>query len=299
MKIVKPSIEFWGEVPTDYDSAIRFIEKAGRTCYKSEDKITPDSAEKFVRKLIAAGHLAMVEHSNFVVRTSEGEEYQYYDLQAVAGKYLTVFDDGKYYYIGGNLTAWSQRCSSYSSEDANVPFEAVFVPFLEVYGTLFGLQQYDEDLCGDYLSDWQPCPHNEIPKELRRYTVKFICDRGVSHELVRHRPCSFAQESTRYVNYGGKDMEFIEPAGFEEWPQMAIDTFKSACRQAEHNYGGLIIDGLKPQQARAVLPNALKTEVVVTADVAEWAHIRNLRTAPAAQPDMQRVMGLVPWEEIV
>ena len=68
MKIIKPSVEFYGVVPTDYENALKFIEKAGRTCYKSEDKITEDSAEKFVKKLIKAGHLAMVEHSNFVIR---------------------------------------------------------------------------------------------------------------------------------------------------------------------------------------------------------------------------------------
>lgn len=293
MKIIKPSVEFFGAVPTDYDSAIRFIEKAGRTCYKSEDKITPDSAEKFVRKLIMAGHLAMIEHSNFVIRRlipntlqleasiiADWEE----QLLVKAGKYLSVSIDQNYLYVGGNLTAWYQRSCE----------QTLFVPFITWYGDLFGIPIPD-----DTRTTWQVCPHDEIPKELHRYSAKFICDRGVSHELVRHRPCSFAQESTRYVNYSGKDMEFIEPAGYEDWSLHTSSHFEELCEGAEQTYKDLLHHGLKPQQARAVLPNALKTEIVVTADAAEWNHIRKLRTSSAAHPDMQRVMNMMPWEEFL
>jgi len=299
MKIIKPSVEFYGAVPTDYEGALRFIEVAGRTCYRSEDKITPDSAEAFVRKLISAGHLAMVEHSNFVARTSAISEYARYEIIEVAGKYLNTAFDGKYYYIGGNLTAWTQRCSEYSSKDMQSPLEAVFVPFLAGYKDLFSLPQYTEKECGEYVGDWQICPHDEIPKELHRYSAKFICDRGVSHELVRHRPCSFAQESTRYVNYAGKDMEFIEPDGFEGWKAPETTLFVDCCRVAEDLYIKCLDCDLKPQQARAVLPNALKTEIVVTADAQEWRHIRKLRTAKSSHPDMVRVMNMMPWEEFL
>jgi len=146
---------------------------------------------------------------------------------------------------------------------------------------------------------WEICPHNEIPKEFHRYSAKFICDRGVSHELVRHRPCSFAQESTRYVNYAGKDMEFIEPAGFEDWTNPQKNNFEITLEECEDGYKDMLIWGLKPQQARAVLPNALKTEIVVTADPAEWKHIRSLRTSKAAHPDMQRIMNMMPWKEFL
>jgi thymidylate synthase (FAD) len=291
MKIVKPEAHYLGKVPTDYEGTLKFIEMAGRTCYRSEDKITPGSAEKFVRKLIAAGHLAMVEHSNFVVRIldSSFDNLQY--IRDVAGKYLNVARsvDGYYVVVGGNLTAWYQRGSALGWRPS------LFSPFLTMYGSLFR--------CGKPLvgpeTQWMPCPFDEIPPELHRHTVRFICDRGVSHELVRHRPCSFAQESTRYVNYGGKEMEFVAPAGFDGWNKVSREMFEDSCISAEYRYGVMLNDGLSPQQARAVLPNALRTEIVVTADASEWAHIKKLRTAPSAHPDMRRLMSMVPWEEIV
>ena len=282
MKIIKPSVEFFGAVPTDYDGALRFIEMAGRTCYKSDDKITEDSAEGFVRKLIKAGHLAMIEHSNFVIR-KPFDIYSPPDYPTEF-KYLNVRLERDSVYIGGNLTAWYQCFRSNG-------LAPIFDPFLEEYGSLFGV-----DIVEGGCGQWEVCPHDEIPKELHRYSAKFICDRGVSHELVRHRPCSFAQESTRYVNYGGKDMEFIEPAGFEQWIYDASERFKESCVKSEEWYQDMVGGcRLKPQQARAVLPNALKTEIVVTADAAEWRHIKKLRTHPSAHPDMVRVMNMMPW----
>lgn len=286
MKIIKPSVEFFGAVPTDYNNAIKFIEKAGRTCYKSEDKITNDSAEGFVRRLINAGHLAMVEHSNFVVKCFI-DPYEPYHRPFF--KYLNIWSIGDIFYIGGNLTAWLQEAIN----EGPLP---IFEPFREIYSDLFGYNLQTR-IMG--LSHWQVCPHDETPRELHRYSAKFICDRGVSHELVRHRPCSFAQESTRYVNYGGKNMEFVEPTGFEDWDALDKAYLKQSLEQSEWHYNRLLRSGMKPQQARAVLPNALKTEIVVTADAAEWAHIRKLRTAPFAHPDMQRVMNMIPWEEFI
>lgn len=289
MKIIKPSVEFFGEVPTDYENTLRFIETAGRTCYKSEDKITETSAEGFVKKLIKAGHLAMVEHSNFVVRTDFYENTLPTHVSEYAlGKYLTVFCKGTFVYVGGNLTAWANHIGM-----KNMYVDNVFLPFLLSYGELFDLQ----NVCVA-APIWKPCPRNEIPAALHRYSAKFICDRGVSHELVRHRPCSFAQESTRYVNYGGKDMEFIEPAGFDSWTDSQKSVFKASVLQDSLAYNYLLDTGLSPQQARAVLPNSLKTEIIVTADAAEWAHIKKLRTHPSAHPDMVRVMNMMPWEEM-
>jgi len=280
MKIIKPSVEFLGAVPTDYEGAVKFIERAGRTCYKSEDKITPDSAEKFVKKLISAGHLAMVEHSNFVVRKQIGAPNDTIpNLVTKAGRFLTVRADHDFFYIGGNLTAWFQQGKKYGWK------AYIFAPFYNAYGNLF----LPEAGAQVHTAGWEVCPHEEIPKELHRYSAKFICDRGVSHELVRHRPCSFAQESTRYVNYAGKEMEFIEPTGFEGWDAEAQRIMTYSFEKDEAMYEELIARGFKPQQARAVLPNALKTEVVVTADLQEWQHIFKLRCAPSAHPDFVRL----------
>lgn len=285
MKIIKPSVEFFGPVPTDYDAAIKFIEIAGRTCYKSEDKITPDSAEKFVKRLINAGHLAMVEHSNFVIRAQN--ELNVNILQGIIGKYLNTFKNSNYTYIGGSLTAWANLY-------VESQYGRILVPFINVYGNLF-----NQNIMDLTSSLWEGCPHNEIPKELHRYSARFICDRGVSHELVRHRPCSFAQESTRYVNYCDKEIEFIEPTNYMNWNQPLQRQFYMACSDAEERYKFMLAYDAKPQQARAVLPNALKTEIIVTADIAEWKHIRKLRTSKDAHPDMQRVMNMIPWDDFI
>jgi thymidylate synthase (FAD) len=291
MKIIKPSVDFFGAVPTDYENTLRFIEVAGRTCYKSEDKITATSAEGFVKKLINARHLAMVEHSNFVVRAlNVGFEFDDH-IEAAVGKYLSFQRLKGVCHIGGSLTAWYQNAVANG-------FPGYTDSFVGNFGKIFNVP--DEYAGG---SDWQVCPHNEIPKALHRYSAKFICDRGVSHELVRHRPCSFAQESTRYVNYGGKDMEFIEPwwcndayganNGAAQW-----SNFEQMCLIAEGLYKDQLRRGQSPQAARAILPNALKTEIVVTADASEWAHIKKLRTHPSAHPDMVRLMNMMPWEEM-
>ena len=127
-------------------------------------------------------------------------------------------------------------------------------------------------------------------------TVKFICDRGVSHEIVRHRMASYCQESTRYCNYSkegfGGEITVIRPCflveGSEGWQY-----WKEACWTAERRYFELLNWGCTPQEARAVLPNSLKTEVVMTANLREWRHFFKLRTAPAAHPQMREVAKML------
>lgn len=132
------------------------------------------------------------------------------------------------------------------------------------------------------------------------FTVKFICDRGVSHEIVRHRVASYCQESTRYCNYSkdgfGSEITVIKPCflaedsdGMKEW--------KSAMRFAEDHYFSLLDFGCSPQEARSVLPNSLKTEVVMTANIREWRHFLKLRCSPAAHPQMREV-ALILLEKV-
>lgn len=127
-------------------------------------------------------------------------------------------------------------------------------------------------------------------------TVKFICDRGVSHEIVRHRLASYCQESTRYCNYSkddfGKEITVIKPC-FIEPGTASWDFWKDACEVAESSYFDLLEFGCTPQEARAVLPNSLKTEVVMTANLREWRHFFKLRTAPAAHPQMREVANML------
>lgn len=128
-------------------------------------------------------------------------------------------------------------------------------------------------------------------------TVKFITNRGVTHELVRHRLCAFTQESTRYVNYGKKEMEFIKPVWMDDSvvfgqriPSVSDNAFFLNCGSAENQYNRLLEEGWPPEKAREVLPNALKTEIVVTANLREWRHIFKMRTSPQAHPQMRSLM---------
>lgn len=124
------------------------------------------------------------------------------------------------------------------------------------------------------------------------FSVRFIVDRGVSHEIVRHRLASYCQESTRYCNYVndkfGSEITVIKPYYLEEG-SVAFEEWKTACRRAEEAYTWLVQAGYSPQEARAVLPNSLKTELIMTANLREWRHFFKLRTASAAHPQMREV----------
>lgn len=125
-------------------------------------------------------------------------------------------------------------------------------------------------------------------------TARFICDRGVSHEIVRHRMASYCQESTRYCNYSkegfGGEITVIEPIYLDKYSS-GYGLWEVSCRQSEKAYFDLLNWGCTPQEARAVLPNSLKTEVVMTANLREWRHFLRLRTDPAAHVQMREVAG--------
>ena len=196
MEIIKPSYEILTPISDGGIKELQHIEKIGRVCYKSEDKITEDgeSAKKFVKMLISNGHEAMIEHSSL--------------------------------------------------------------------------------------------------------SVKFVVDRGVSHELVRHRIASFAQESTRYCNYSkdkfGNEITVILPCFFDTGMgilsnSLVYQEWKLACECAEERYFNLLKMGATPQQARTVLPNSLKTEITITANYREWRNFFKLRTAESSHPQMREV----------
>ena len=187
MRIVDPGFEILS-LP-DFGHMLQNIELAGRTCYKSEDKITPDSARTFVERIVKMGHESVIEHAHV--------------------------------------------------------------------------------------------------------TVRFICDRGVTHELVRHRLASYSQESTRYANYAkdrfGREITVIRPMFWaEDAPEYAL--WRQAMEAAESAYLALMDAGAKAQEARSVLPNSLKTEIVMTANLREWRHVFRLRCAGPAHPQMRQVM---------
>ena len=187
MKIIPPSHRILA-LP-DKAAVLKMLERIGRTCYKSEDKMTPDSARDFVKRLVRSGHHSVIEHLGF--------------------------------------------------------------------------------------------------------TVHFICDRGISHELVRHRLASFSQESTRYANYSkdqfGKEITVIRPYFWDRSSDLYA-VWRQAMIQAEEKYLHLIELGARPEEARTVLPNSLKTELIMTCNLREWRHVFDLRCSRAAHPQMRELL---------
>ena len=156
-------------------------------------------------------------------------------------------------------------------------------------------EKITDDSCVKFIQSIVKRGHESVI-EHSSITVRFICDRGVSHEIVRHRIASFSQESTRYCNYGNDDKgcTFIEPT-FSSWigedgqETMNLLVWRNAMQSAESAYLQLLSLGATPQEARAVLPNSLKTEVVMTANLREWRHFLKLRTSKAAHPQIREV----------
>jgi thymidylate synthase (FAD) len=133
---------------------------------------------------------------------------------------------------------------------------------------------------------------HEAMIEHESITVRFICDRGISHEIVRHRIASYAQESTRYCNYSddkfGNEITVIKPC-FESWNNELLKMWEDSCRFSEKCYFDLLEKGASPQSARSVLPSSLKTEIVVTMNLREWRHFFSLRCDSAAHPQMREL----------
>lgn len=280
MKLIKASFNIIEQGPS-IDGIYKIIEQAGRVCYKSEDKITETSAREFVERMIKSGHGAMLEAGTIYLR---------YDFKARE-------DSNR---VACNL--WSKyKENIYSKAVQAQPILGVLDGFVAITSNFRVLVE------NNWLDDLKYlCEPTEFHE--KRYTVKFICDRGVSHEFVRHRVMSFAQESTRYCNYSkdkfGNEVTFIEPCWLEDYNYEGntyYNGFLVALRTAEANYFDLMKKwedripdkryktGFRnnpwtPQQARAVLPNALKTELVMTGFASDWEHFFKLRDAGSAHP---------------
>lgn len=278
------------------ENPVEKVERIARVCYKSEDKITEGSAEKMVRALIKSNHTAMIEHASLVIELEEncyrGLKYAYDWLEerTVFKGYLR-FTKINHYIISGNLRAWREFLLDATENHFVIPYSLKRILLSEKYRVFFEDIEYNNledtwnawEVHPDTLSRTERMTHKDV-------SVLFTVDRGVSHEIVRHRDASFAQESTRYCNYSG-DVTFIRPCFFvEDTPEM--DSWVDSCMRAEMDYTWMLGLGRTPQEARAVLPNSLKTELVMTANLREWEHffkLRALGTTGKPHPQMAEV----------
>lgn len=283
MKLIESSVQIIEE-----KDPYKMIELAGRTCYKSEDKITENSAKEFVDRMIKLGHGAMLEHGTIYL-TIDGEDPNLSKIQS--NPHTKV-----------NLVPYEVLTES----NYTISYKAYITTNLRVLIE----NNLKELLCYQV----EPTEHHE-----KRITAKFICDRGVSHEFVRHRVFSFAQESTRYCDYSkdkfGNDITYIIPSWldlpegkYSDWDNDWCDVselkllypevdnlsdpancFLQSIKNAEYYYFMLINRGWKPQQARQVLPNATKTELVMTGFESDWEHFFSLRCSSKAHPDAKKL----------
>ena len=314
MRIIKPSATLMEHNVTPYE----FIERVGRTCYKSENRIENSSAEKFVKALVKSNHFAMVEHETiYLVVSQELMEDFLYDMQEYTDdlKYFNITFELSINIISGSFRSFhdlfekghTTNAIYFMQEVLQLAYPLVFGDY--EYDNKHNSQSYDNGDCVLYTRQEfiETFTRPDILFKHLTHTIKFVCDRGVSHEFVRHRVASFAQESTRYCNYSkdkfGNEITVIKPCFFEQWDSeldnrcetMKYGLWARSCESSEKAYFELLNEGATPQEARTVLPNSLKTEIVITATEEEWQHIVNLRylgTTGAPHPQMKEVMGL-------
>jgi thymidylate synthase (FAD) len=302
MQAIKPFAEIL-DVGTNMD-VLKKIEYVGRTCYKSNDQITDESAPKFVEGLIKRGHEAMLEHASFCFMLPfeewRGLRRIIQNLELHDGfKCFLRFTNDSRPMVSGNVRAWrdflkalyvDMNCLPSYMENFIVSNPVLFPEFQDAnyYGINRKVQfkQIGTDIL---VTDNEFLTHCDI-------SVLFIVDRGISHEIVRHRPASFAQESTRYCNYGkdkfGGQITFIIPEDFS-YGSPAWKVWKESMERCEADYFALInMDSVTPQLARGVLGNSLKTEIIMTSNGYEWRHFFNLRAlnkTGKAHPQMLEV----------
>lgn len=283
MRLIKPKVKIINQEP-GVEGLFKHMELCARTCYKSEDKITEDSARKFIDNVIVArGHTAMLEHGTVYLKIPYGIMYDtgYFSNEAIATKYI----DNPYSIVQNS----------------------------QIYDYWCVTSNYRVLLQNGWLDDLQYlCEPTEY--HVRRITVRFICDMGVAREFCRHRVFSFAQESTRYCNYSkakfGKELNCIIPCWYKnmfegnsynielchtydltisEGLSRTEAAWIQAMCEAESTYFGLLTEGEPAQQARNVLPLALKTELIMTGTDEQWAGFFNLRCARDAHPQAREL----------
>lgn len=324
MEFVKPTVEWLGLAPSSEVELLKHIEVAGRTCYRSEDKITTDSCVIFLKKILGNGHLSVLEHSNLVFnmefdsnsrKTSFFSMLKDFLIQYKRIQFFEFADAIRNFTVGGSLRAWVEALylmeksglATYTGLCANI-FNCAFRTNYPLISNLL-----EETYLKEIGSiNWHiPCPVVTVVTEedqlrlLREcfldfpvFAFRINTDRGLSHEVVRHRSLRPSQESTRWINYKKKlGIQFIYP--FTN-PTDGLQTQTSlVLTDIEACYMSALESGQSPQYARNILPNCLRTEIVLSGTwgacpvVTEfdmdsgWRHFLRQRLSKAAHPEVQ------------
>jgi len=306
-----------GMAPSDEKRLLQVVEICGRTAYKSEDKITDDSAKAFVLMLKKHGHLSVLEHSNIVLnlealpvantpKANLPSDNELFEMLIKTLKernaYHRVFPlhppAAGGVAIAANLRGWIEtlRYLKASSRDLHQLFSASLSEF---YPALFQPEGSISEGSGLQVSlmpeeEQLALLRKDAASDLPVFIFKFICDRGITHEVVRHRVFSFTQESTRYVNYKNKGMILILPEEIEDCYDSVQEQFvdHNPTVQQWINRAEILFDwyrddlnrGLRPEIARDILPNLLKSEIYVSGRWSGWRHFIQLRDSQQAHP---------------
>jgi thymidylate synthase (FAD) len=297
MIVVDPSYEIQDDL--DRASLTVRLEACGRICYKSEEKINESSALPFVKKIAEHGHNSVMEMAVVTLRLACSSQ-QITDLLGCQPKYLFVDRVQNGLLVTGSIRAFRELYLS-SPEIALVQAMVDFLGASHSY--LFEGVWQPQERQGIEAIAVEKIALEQVeqlaPDLLLRHRflgVKFIVNRAVTHEIVRHRPCSFLQESQRYCRYSqdkfGNQVTFIRPLFFA--PDSAEYKLWHQAMEVTESLYLKLLETSTPQAARTVLPNSCKTEIIVYCNLAEWKHLLKLRTSPAAEPSMREVM--IPLE---
>lgn len=320
VQFVKTRVQPQGIAPAEEGRALQLVELCGRTAYKSEDKITPDSARNFVLMLKSHGHLSVLEHSNIVLKIeaapSSGAPQALSSISELYGALLDGLGARTAYhrihlsartspgalFIAGNLRSWIETLTHLGNGGSSLHallsaalrdfFPIIFGGEETVSSNLpFKVTLVREDKQLALLRSDAAC-------DLPVFVFKFVCDRGITHEVVRHRVLSFTQESTRYVNYKNKGMVLILPeelypfyddatqqlTGRSPLVDMWVDRAEKLFAWYRED-----LDREKPEIARDILPNLLKSEIFVSGRWSGWKHFVQLRDSKHAHPRIRAI----------
>ena len=287
MKIIQPSYEILTR--DEQRGGLAIIERAARTCYRSEDAIAEGSAERLVKSLIRRGHLSVIEHGAYAFEIIDEKLFEVivHGLCALRKQLaepprITATHVNGRMIISGNCRAWRELTALSEEFISGGAVAMYFIPYIDraYIGDICDVTMYGADERIKPMTDAKLLKDPAQARIHMRQTVRFVIDRGVSHEFVRHRKFSFSQESTRYCNYSqgrfGSEITVIEPCYLTPGT-VAYDFWEDACRSAERDYMRLIKLQRPAQEARAVLPISTKTELVMTGTFAQWEHFFDLR----------------------